>query len=295
MVFTDARLGVRVYTGGTRTAAHDPLEARPAAWGTFGNETPRKEAVVEPTGPIRTLAPWGPFGFDWENLTRWSGLVRGAAEEFGAPDGHPDLAPAFLARVMTAMMAIESGGVMFRADGSVVVRDDGFGDGLSVGLLQVKPDIWQPLVPDADAFTPEGNVRLGTAIMAQAIRGHGSWEAALTRVYFPSDDPNGTTQNEYVVCVRGLLNEQGAFAPPPGPEFVPFAAPRRFRVRLDARATGRRGPSRAATWIRDFGPGEAITCDGFFRGEVIAGEGRWLRTSAVPHLAVHLGALTEPI
>src|SRR5687768_9705267 len=33
---------------------------------------------------------------------------------------------------------------------------------------------WQWLVPDANAWTPEGNIRLGTAIMAYAIKKPGS-------------------------------------------------------------------------------------------------------------------------
>jgi hypothetical protein len=43
--------------------------------------------------------------------------------------------------------------------------------------------------------------------MAQAIRQHGSWQQALTRVYFPATDPNGTTQNAYVKTVTSLLAE----------------------------------------------------------------------------------------
>src|SRR5215207_7094778 len=101
---------------------------------------------------------------------------------------------------------------MYRSDGSVVVRlDDGYGGGPTVGMMQIKPQIWQWLVPGADAYTPEGNIRLGAAIMAHAIRQHGSWPEAVTRVYFPAPDIGvGVDQNEYVICVRALLAEMDA-------------------------------------------------------------------------------------
>lgn len=255
------------------------------------DETPREEVDVVLSGPITTPNPLGgSFGITWEVLNRWDDPIRRAADEFDAP-----------APVMKAMIAIESRGQMFDANGQVIVRDDGFGDGLSVGLLQVKPSIWQPLVPDADPFTPDGNIRLGTAIMASAIRQHGSWPDALTKVFFPSNDPNGTTQNAYVACVQALIEEMGepdaqvvTDAPDP-PEFVRFLAPRVFHVRHDAHATGRRRPHRGSPPIREFGPGAALACDGFFHGEVIEGEGRWLRTDERPHLAVHASAIAEPI
>jgi hypothetical protein len=246
--------------------------------------------VGSPTGPIQTAAPWGAFGFTWERLNQWDSLVLWAANEFGTPRGIADLAP-----VMKAMMAIESGGRMYNDRGHVITRDDGFGDGLSVGLLQVKPSIWQALVADADAYTPAGNIRLGTAIMAQAIQQHGSWEKALTRVFFPSDDPNGVTQNEYVAAVRGLIAEMGPFGLLPEPEFVPFPESRVFTVAPDRQATGRRGPRLGAEWFRDFAPGEAIRCDGFYLGEAVEGENRWLRTSGTRRLAIHKSGLVEDI
>ena len=119
---------------------------------------------------------------------------------------------------MAAMALIESDGNQYWSGGmtgtrsDVVARDDGFGDGLSVGLLQAKPNIWQSLVPDADAYTPQGNVRLGSAIMADAITRRGSWEEAIKQDYFPMNDPNGTTKNAYVQTIRALVREMRANA-----------------------------------------------------------------------------------
>lgn len=254
---------------------------------------------MAPTGPIRTLAPWGPFGFTWENLNQWDPYLQRAAAEFGdaTTPRVPDLDPTILGAVMKAMMAIESGGRMYDANGEVIVRDDHFGQGLSVGLLQVKPSIWGHLARQigADPYDPLGNIRLGTAIMADAIDSFASWEGALTRVYFPRNDPNGTTQNEYVTTVRGLIHEMGAFDDTGGPTLSLFPAYQVFHVRPDVHASGRRGPSRSAVWIRDFGPGEAVTCDGVFTAEAVQGDPRWLRTSDPEHLAVHASAFIEAI
>jgi len=254
---------------------------------------------VAPTGPIRTLAPWGPFGFTWENLNQWDRFLQSAAAEFG--DGTtpriPDLDPAILGSVMKAMMAIESGGKMYDANGEVIARDDHLGQGLSVGLLQVKPSIWGHLARQigADPYDPLGNIRLATAIMADAIDSFASWEGALTRVFFPRNDPNGTTQNEYVTTVRGLIHEMGAFDGAGGPTLSPFPTERDFHVRPDVHASGRRGPSRRAVWVRDFGPGEAVTCDGVFTAEAVQGDPRWLRSSDPEHLAIHASAFIEAI
>lgn len=159
-------------------------------------------ALSQLTGTVRTIRANGtkPYGIPWSNVTRFEPAFTNAGKEFGVD-------PA----LMAAMAVIESDANHVWPDGGpkgqVIARDDGFGDGLSVGILQVKPDLWQHLVPDADAWTPEGNIRLGTALMGKAIRQHGSWEAALRRVYFPSFDANGTTQTGYVNAVRSLLAE----------------------------------------------------------------------------------------
>jgi hypothetical protein len=162
------------------------------------------------TGTVQTRRPNRDASFDipWSNVARWEPWLTWAGEEF-------DVDPFF----MGAMIMIESDGNQYWSSGAsgersdVVTRDDGFGDGLSVGLLQVKPAIWQSLVPDADPYTPQGNIRLGTAIMAAAIRFRGgSWEEAIRRDYFPADDPNGTTQHAYVDAIRALVRELRANA-----------------------------------------------------------------------------------
>jgi hypothetical protein len=152
-------------------------------------ENPSPPGMQPGTGFDPANAQGGLSGTD---PTPMDPLFISAAQEFG-------LDPALL----KAMAYIESGGT-FSNDLS---RDDGFGDGLSVGVMQVKPSIWGGLVPGADPYTPEGNIRLGAAIMKQAIDQYGSWEAALTNVYFPTDDPNGNTQAWYVDQVKQLMGQ----------------------------------------------------------------------------------------
>ncbi len=124
-------------------------------------------------------------------------MIEAAAREFGV-DPH----------LVKAMMVVETQGTW------AVRPDDGWGGGETVGLMQVKPQIWGELgaAIDADPYTEEGNIRLGTKIMADAIAEHGSWEAALTSVYFPGPDLKGTTQNSYVRAVKGLMAEMRSAA-----------------------------------------------------------------------------------
>lgn len=159
------------------------------------------------TGNVRTIRANGSaaYGVPWSNIVRYADFFEDAADEM-AVRFKPSLSAVDLAVLMGAMGIVESDGNQ-TVDGRVVSRDDGFGDGPSVGILQVKPRIWQPLVKDADPNDAQGNIRLGTAIMAQAIAQHGTWQKALTTVYFPSDDPNATTQSAYVKTVTSLIAE----------------------------------------------------------------------------------------
>lgn len=172
------------------------------------------------TGMVRTIRANAatPYNVPWSNVTRYEPSFTKAGLEFGVD-------PA----LMAAMAIIESdANQTWPGTGTVITRDDGFGDGLSVGILQVKPRLWQDLVPDADAYTADGNIRLGTALMAKAINQHGSWEDALRKVYFPSDDPNRTTQRAYVKAVRSILaeiaNNTRPAPPAPEPAVAPAAA-----------------------------------------------------------------------
>lgn len=158
------------------------------------------------TGNVRTSRPGSTtsYGIPWSNITRWEPAFADAAKEFGFVD----------VALLYGMAVIENLGNQYTTGkltgtrAQVTARDDGFGDGVSVGIMQVKPRIWANLVPDADPYTPAGNIRLGAAIMSQAIDDHGgSWQEAIRKVYFPANDPNGTTQNMYVETLTSLMAE----------------------------------------------------------------------------------------
>lgn len=150
-----------------------------------------------PSGPIQTPNPWngGPFGAGWENISRWSALIAAAAA-----------AHSIDSRWLAAIMVIETQGIHDR-DGMPITRwDDQPEDGPSVGLLQIKPKVWQSLAPEADPYTPEGNIVLGAALLAQLVRETGSIDAALAK-WLPVKDPNGTTPDTYLRAFHRLLEE----------------------------------------------------------------------------------------
>jgi hypothetical protein len=153
-----------------------------------------------PAGPMRTRMPWNgrPPGAEWSSIGRWAPELEAAAAE-----RHLD------PRLPAAVMALETQGIHTR-DGAVIEVWDGHpADGPSVGLMQVKPWVWQYLLPAADAYEPDGNIRLGVAVLAHLIARYGSWQRAIAEGYHPGVSPNGTTPARYVEAMRGLLGELG--------------------------------------------------------------------------------------
>jgi hypothetical protein len=156
-----------------------------------------------PRGPVVTPTPWngGSFGAMWTDLEPW-----GRDLESAAAARHLDV------RLPASVVMLETQGIHAR-DGAVIeVWDHHPIDGPSIGLMQVKPWVWQYLEPAADAYEPTGNIRLGTAVLAYLIDRHGSWQRAIAQGYHPSVSPNGTTPARYVEAMRGLLGELG-YAP----------------------------------------------------------------------------------
>jgi NlpC/P60 family/Transglycosylase SLT domain len=151
-------------------------------------------------GPVVTPTPWngGSFGAMWTDLEPWSRDL-----ELAAAAHHLDV------RLPASVVMLESQGIHAR-DGAVIeVWDHHPIDGPSVGLMQVKPWVWQYLEPAADAYQPAGNIRLGTAVLAYLIDRYGSWKRAIAEGYHPGVSPNGTTPARYVEAMRGLLGELG--------------------------------------------------------------------------------------
>jgi murein DD-endopeptidase MepM/ murein hydrolase activator NlpD len=152
------------------------------------------------TGNVRTVRPNGtqPYGVPWSNVTRYANEFQTASRERNVPS-----------LLLAAMAMVESDSTHYAANGQVIVRQsDGYDAHPTVGIMQVKPVYWQYLEPNADAYTPQGNILLGAAVMGWAIARHGTWQKALTEVYFPGPDSgSGTTQNAYVQTVTSLMAE----------------------------------------------------------------------------------------
>lgn len=168
-------------------------------------------------GTVRTLRPnsAAPYGIPWQR-------IADLAEPFARETKRYDLPFALL----PAMAVLESDVTQYGPGGTPLERWDAFPqDGPSVGIMQVKPRLWADIEPKADWRTPAGNIRLGAALMRHFIDRRGSWQEAIVRDYFPTDDPNGTTQSAYVRTITSLMAEianqlQDAPAPDPTPGTV---------------------------------------------------------------------------
>ena len=174
-----------------------------------------------PTGTVTTKAPnrTTAYGFPWTQVSRWEPLYSQAGDEFG-------VAPLLLA----AFSIIESNanhyttGKRTGTRAEVIERtSDAFDRVPAVGMMQIKLGYHADKLPDADGYTPEGNLRLGAKLLAGWIRELGSLEKALTERYFPGDDAgSGITQREYIRAVRDLITEVKASWTQPKPAAVTF-------------------------------------------------------------------------
>ena len=168
-------------------------------------------AGAVPTGPVRVRPPWGgTFNLDWHNITRWGNEFDAAYSRF----------PRVPRPVLEAICLVEAAGEHYNDDGSVRVRpSDGFDNVPAVGMMQVKLGYHAHLVPDANGWTPGGNVLLAAALMDKGIAAHGTWQRAFVSVYFTGTDyQTGTTQAAYVETIEGVFREwptSGGGPPPP--------------------------------------------------------------------------------
>ncbi|MBA2707357.1 MAG: N-acetylmuramoyl-L-alanine amidase [Gemmatimonadaceae bacterium] len=167
---------------------------------------PADAPLIFPAGTMKTIVPNGtiPYGFPWTQVSRWEPLYTRAGKEFR-------VSPLLLA----AFSIIESHANHYRTGGRTGTREqvlsrgsDGYDSVPAVGMMQIKLGYHRAALPNADGYTPEGNLRLGAKLLAGWIKSEGSWEAALVNKYFPGDDSgSGITQQEYIRAIRGLIAE----------------------------------------------------------------------------------------
>lgn len=241
--------------------------------------------LMFPAGTVTTNRPGStsnPYGIPWTNVSRWEPWFSQAAAESNVP-----------AQLIAAMAIVESDANHTRQSGEVIEVWDNFPqDGPSVGIMQVKPQLWGNILPGADAYTPQGNIRLGARLMRNFIDTRGSWQQAIKLDFHPGTSPQGTTPEMYVATINSLMAEMGGgdgngtpCPPSAPPEFdgtqkmindVVFHPNRRtVRVKIDglnARqyATREACPTRAP--LRD---GDTVGVLYWVRGEGVDGEDRW--------------------
>lgn len=187
--------------------------------------------MVFPPGNIVSKAPndstrWQ--NIPWSNVARWEPFYTQAGTEEG-------IAPLML----VAFSLVESnaqhytdGGMTFKGSfnparglyGNIVVRgSDTFDDVPAVGMMQVKLGYHAAAYPEADGYTPLGNLRLAARLLKKWIAETGSWEEALKQKYHPGNDrQSGVTQAEYIRSIRDIIAEVKRFwgetTPTPTPE-----------------------------------------------------------------------------
>lgn len=164
---------------------------------------PPASAILQfPAGMVRSRRPGGqPWNIPWSQVARWEPLYTQAGEEFG-------VAPLLLA----AFSMVESDANHYRTGQKTGTRNQvvtaGPNDRPSVGIMQIVCYYHGASLPDADCWTPEGNIRLAAKLLRDWMRSEGSWEAALTNRYHPGTDPaSGVSPETYIRAVRDIIAE----------------------------------------------------------------------------------------
>ncbi len=175
-------------------------------------ETLPRTRVGSPTGPIKTIAPWGrTFGIDWEQINRWDAAIRAASTELNVPFER-----------IKAHIVIESQGIP-----TAIQKNDQ--NGWSFGLMQVVPRWWgavilrlanrvddnlderqigQFLIDD-----PALAVRAGTAVLRSFFDDVRDWDRASSKFFLGNPDwigadtVNGNTGRQYRAALQGLIAE----------------------------------------------------------------------------------------
>lgn len=163
---------------------------------------PPTDRILFPTGPIQTRGPKGQNLGSWDTISRWEPRFTNAVREAGDTYG-----PLLLA----CFAVVESGGNHYKTGQMTGTRSQvvtGGGNPPSIGIMQVVCGYHGGRLPDADCYTPEGNIRIAAHLLADWIKSEGSWEAALANKYHPGTDPNsGYSPQTYIETVRKLIAE----------------------------------------------------------------------------------------
>lgn len=244
-----------------------------------------------PPGLVRSNQPQpghGPYNIPWTNVSRWEPWFSDAAEESSVP-----------AELIAAMAIVETGANHIWPPGTpkagqlIEVWDNHPQDGPSVGIMQVKPQLWGSILPGADAYTPQGSIRLGARLMRNFIQQRGSWQLAIEKDYHPGRSPQDITPQLYINTIQSLIDEMGGVSPQPGvgcPLSVPppydgtakmiddvvFHPDKRTVRAIDAGLNRRQYATRDSCQVREpLAAGEAVDVLYWVHGQPVDGEDRW--------------------
>ncbi len=169
-----------------------------------------------PPGSPETPRPLGgAWGYGWDRAAPQLPMFARAAAESG------QAIPLLVAMAMVESDLQQVWPQGHPQAGRVIEVQDRFGGGPSVGELQVKPQLWQSVLPDADAYDQAGNIRLGATLMARFVRETGSWQRAIETKYHPGTSGAGVTPQHYTRCIAGLIREIEAAGTTPVPKPKP--------------------------------------------------------------------------
>ncbi len=157
-----------------------------------------------PSGSVTTFRPRQtvPYGIPWSNVSRWEPSFTEAAAEWQVD-----------VRLLAAMAILESDANQYHTLAATGTRDQVLRGGdhhdphPSIGIMQIKPFFHQATLPDADVFTPQGNIRLGARLMRDFIHSTGSWQQAIAQHYHPGVSPHGVTPQDYIDTIESLMAE----------------------------------------------------------------------------------------
>lgn len=122
------------------------------------------------------------------------------------------------------------------------------------GPFQIKHRYHRQRCPECDFSTVAGQAELAAHIIGMTMAERGIDEyGALTAVYFPTDDANGTSQNAYVKRVRELVRRMEADAAGTTPAPEPTPAPPKPVDPLSAILGRKPVPPVTYGWLDDVG------------------------------------------
>lgn len=166
-----------------------------AAEVSLGKGAPPRYNLPLLAGPVATRNQWNGelFPVGWERVAGYAATINWAARESRVD-----------ARVVAALGMMETQFTQYRGARPIEIWDNSPEDGPSIGIMQVKPQVWGWLRPDLDPNVIGDNIRLGAAVIGYLIAGEDGDVSAAVRRWYPGKDIE-----RYLATFWGLMGEMG--------------------------------------------------------------------------------------